>query len=373
VTMRIKPWVRGLAVYEPGRPIEEVARERGFSDASELIKLASNENALGPSRKALRAMRQAVGQMHRYPDGGAFYLREALGRRLNLSPDRIAVGHGSNELIALIGHAFLEPGTSIVMADRAFSVYRLVARLYQADVIEVPMREFVHDLDAMLAAVRPDTRLIFVANPNNPTGTAVAPRALDRFLERLPSGVAAVLDEAYVELLPPRQQPDSVRYVREGRDVFVLRTFSKAYGLAGLRIGYALAPVEGVAALHRVRQPFNVNAMALAAALAALDDEAHLRRTRRMVARGLRQLEAGFDALGLHWTPSAVNFVLVEVGAGRRVCEAMERRGVIVRPMDAYGLPRHVRITVGTPSENERLLRALSEALREHGTEERGR
>lgn len=366
--MRIKPWVRDLAVYEPGRPLEEVAREYGFPDAAGLIKLASNENALGPSRKAIRALRQAVGQMHRYPDGGAYYLRQALARRFGLSAAHIAVGHGSNELIALIAHAFLEPGTSIVMADRAFSVYRLVARLYQAEVIEVPMRDFVHDLDAMLAAIRPETRLIFVANPNNPTGTTVPPGALDRFIERLPDHVCAVVDEAYVELLPPRRQPNSVQYVRSGRNVFVLRTFSKTYGLAGLRIGYALAPKEGIAAIHRVRQPFNVNAMALAAALAALDDEAHVRRTRRMVARGLRQLEAGFDALGLRWTPSEVNFVLVEVGAGRDLCEALERRGVIVRPMDAYGLPRHVRVTVGTPAENERFLQALGETFRERGT-----
>lgn len=362
--MRIKPWVRELAVYEPGRPIEEVAREFGFADPSALIKLASNENALGPSRKAIRAMRRAATEMHRYPDGGAYYLREALARRLDVTPANIAVGHGSNELIALLGHVFLEPGASIVMADRAFAVYRLVARLYQADVIEVPMRDFTHDLAAMRAAIRPDTRLVFIANPNNPTGTAVEPDELDEFLSALPDGVAAVVDEAYVELLPPRRQPNALRHVREGRDVFVLRTFSKTYGLAGLRIGYAVAPAEGVAAINRVRQPFNVNAMALAAALAALDDEAYVRRTRRLVAQGLRQLEAGFAALGLRWTPSCVNFVLVEVGNGRAVFEALERRGVIVRPMDAYGLPAHIRVTVGTPTENERLLQALEEVLK---------
>ncbi len=360
---RIKPWVRDLAVYEPGRPIEEVAREFGLANPAALLKLASNENALGPSRKAVRAMKAAAGAMHRYPDGGAHYLRQALARRLGVAPEQIAVGHGSNELIALLGHVFLEPGAGIVMADRAFAVYRLVARLYQADVVAVPMRDFTHDLDAMLAAIRPETRIVFVANPNNPTGTTVAPRALDRFIERVPPETAIVLDEAYVELLPPRRQPDSLKYVREGRPVFVLRTFSKTYGLAGLRIGYAIAPEEGIAALNRVRQPFNVNAMALAAAEAALDDERHVARTRRMVARGLRQLEEGFRRLGLSWTPSEVNFVLVEVGRGRAVFEAMERLGVIVRPMDAYGLPAHIRITVGTPEENEKALAALEQAL----------
>ncbi len=363
MTLPIKPWIHDLPVYEPGRPIEEVAREFGFTNPQELIKLASNENALGPSRKAIRAMKRAASNMHRYPDGGAYYLRQALAHRFGLTPHHFAVGHGSNELIALLGHLFLEPGTSLVMADRAFAIYRLVGRLYQAEVISVPMRDFTHDLDSMFEAIRRDTRLVFVANPNNPTGTSVSRAALDRFIERIPPHVALVLDEAYVEVLPPELQPDSIRYVREGWPVFVLRTFSKTYGLAGLRIGYAMAPPEGVGALNRVRQPFNVNAMALEAALAALDDEAHVRRTRRMVSQGLRQLEAGFRSLKLNWVPSAVNFVLVQVGQGRHVFEALERKGVIVRPMDGYGLPEYIRVTVGTKAENERLLESLAEVL----------
>jgi histidinol-phosphate aminotransferase len=363
--MNVKPWVRGLPVYEPGRPIEEVAREFGFGSADEIVKLASNENALGPSRRAVRAAKAALASAHLYPDGGSFYLRQALARRLGVAADQVLVGAGSNELIVFLGHACLEPGTDIVVADRAFAVYRLVAALYRADVVSVPMRAFAHDLDAMAAAVTPRTRLVFVANPNNPTGTAVSAGALDRFMERVPAHATVVLDEAYIELLPPRRQPDTLRYVREGRNAIVLRTFSKTYGLAGLRIGYAVGAADAVAALNRVRQPFNVNAVAQAAALAALDDEGHVRRTRRMVARGLRQLEEGLAALGLPFVPSVANFLLVRVGDGRAVFEALERRRVIVRPVDGYGLPEYIRVTVGTERENATFLDALRAVLRE--------
>jgi histidinol-phosphate aminotransferase len=226
------------------------------------------------------------------------------------------------------------------------------------------MRNYTHDLDAMRAAIRPDTRLVFVANPNNPTGTVVDNRALERFLDRLPDTVIAVLDEAYIELLPPEQQPDTLQWVRERRKVVVLRTFSKTYGLAGLRVGYAVAPEACVQLLHRVRQPFNVNAMALAAAEAALDDDAFVRRTRRLVAEGLAFFSAAFERLKLKYVPSSANFILVEVGRGRDVFQGLEREGVIVRPMDPYGLPDHIRITVGTRAENRRCLRALERVLK---------
>ena len=365
VAWPIKPWVRELRAYEPGRPLDEVARELGFPDAGELIKLASNENALGPSPLAARAMRRAVRGMHRYPDGSAFLLRRALAERHGLDMAQVLIGHGSNELIAFLGHALLEAGTNIVMADRAFAVYRLVAALYQADVIDVPMRDYTHDLDAMRDAVTPRTRLVFVANPNNPTGTAVDPGALDRFIEDVSPRAPVVVDEAYVELLPAARRPDLLRHVRAGRNVLVLRTFSKAYGLAGLRVGYALGPAEVLEAFNRVRQPFNVNGMGQAAAVAALDDEAHVERTCRMTASGMRALTRAFDRLGLSHVPSEANFVLVRTGAGRAVFEAMQRRGVIVRPMDAYGLPEHVRITVGRPAENRRCVEALAAVLAE--------
>lgn len=358
------PWVKGLGVYEPGRPIEEVARELGFPDADAIVKLASNENALGPSPRAVKAMCAAAKRMHIYPDGGAFYLRQKLAGPLGIQPDQLVMGSGSNEILEFLGHVFLGPDTSIVMADRAFVVYRLIAAMFGARTIAVPMRNYTHDLDAMAAAVRPETRLVFVANPNNPTGTAVENRALDRFLDRLPDTAIAVLDEAYIELLPPERQPDTLQWVRERRKVVVLRTFSKTYGLAGLRIGYAAAPESCIQLMHRVRQPFNVNAMALAAAEAALDDDAYVRRTRRIVAEGLSFYETAFQRLGLRYVPSVANFILVEVGRGREMFQSLERAGVIVRPMDPYGLPDHIRITVGTRAENRRCLRALEQALK---------
>jgi histidinol-phosphate aminotransferase len=363
--MQIKSWVKALKVYEPGRPIEEVAREHGFPNADGIVKLASNENALGPSKRAMKALRDAAHTAHLYPDGGSFYLREALAKRLDVRPSQILIGHGSNEILALLGHAFLDPGTNLVMADGAFVVYRLVADLYQAATIAVPMRAFTHDLDAMLAAVTPQTRLLLVANPNNPTGTMVDGAAIDRLMARVPPHVAVVFDEAYIELLPPERQPDTLRYAREGRDVFILRTFSKTYGLAGLRIGYAVSTEEGIGALDRVRQPFNVNSLAQAAALAALEDEAHVVRTRRLVGSGLAQLQRAFRTLGLDFVPSVANFMLVKVGAGREVFEKLQRRKVIVRPMDGYGLPDYVRVTVGTRAENDFFLDQLRMVLAE--------
>jgi histidinol-phosphate aminotransferase len=362
LTTVAKKWVAGLSMYEPGRPIEEVAREIGL-DPNEVIKLASNENALGPSPKALAAMRESAGRMHLYPDGDNFYLSRALGKKLGIAPDHLFFGHGSNEIIALLGHVYLEPGANIVVSQYAFVVYRLVAALYQAQTVTVPASAYGHDLDAMLRAITPETRLVFIANPNNPTGTLLEQAALDRFIAAVPPSVVVVLDEAYIELLDGRRRPDTLKYIHEGRPVILLRTFSKTYGLAGLRIGYAVAAPECVKLLHRVRQPFNVNAMAQAAALAALEDDAHVERTREMTAEGLAYLARAFDELGLEYVPSAANFVLVKVGRGRELFDALRRQGVIVRPVDNYGLPEFVRITVGTRAENERLVDALRKAL----------
>jgi histidinol-phosphate aminotransferase len=357
------PWILGLGTYEPGRPLEEVARELGFASAEEVIKLASNENALGPSPKARQAMRRAISQMHRYPDGGAFYLKRALAAKLGVETDQLLIGAGSNELIELIGHVFLDHGSQVVMAERAFVVYRLVAMAARANTVAVPMRDFTHDLDAMLAAITPKTKVVFVGNPNNPTGTMVDGAAIARFMAAVPPHVVVCLDEAYIELLPPDRQPDTLRYVREGRHAIVLRTFSKTYGLAGLRVGYGVAPAECIRLLNKARQPFNVNAMALAAAEAALGDDAFVARTRRMVRAGLRYLEREFARLGLSCVPAVTNFMLVKVGPGREICARMERAGVIVRPVDGYGLPEFVRVTVGTPAENRRCVRALEACL----------
>ncbi len=357
------PWVGKLGIYEPGRPIEEVARELGFASADEIVKLASNENSLGPSPKALAAMQAAAPDMHRYPDGGAFYLRRALAEKLKVGADQILVGSGSNEIIELMGHAFLDAGSSIVVSQGAFVVYQLVAAMFRARTIVAPMRDFTHDLDAMRRAIAPDTKMVFIANPNNPTGTMVDGEAIDRFMDAVPDHVVVGLDEAYVELLPPARQPDCLRYVREGRKVVVLRTFSKTYGLAGLRVGYAVAPEAGIRLLHRVRQPFNVNYMGLAAAQAALGDDAHVERTRGMVRDGLAYFEAELRRLGLPYVPSVANFLLVRVGQGRKVFEQLQRERIIARPMDGYGLGEYVRITVGTAEENARCVAALARVL----------
>ncbi|NLB60692.1 MAG: histidinol-phosphate transaminase [Lentisphaerae bacterium] len=356
-------WIMQLGRYEAGQPLEELARELGCASAAEIIKLASNENALGPSPRALRAMRRVAAQMHRYPDGNAYYLRRALAARLRVRAGQILIGNGSNEIIELVGQAFLGPGTEMIMAQQSFAVYHLVAALRRAKPVLVPMRDFRHDLAAMAAAITPRTRVIFIANPNNPTGTMVDGAAIARFMQRLPPHLVVCFDEAYMDLLPPRQQPATLEYARQGRRVFILRTFSKAYGLAGLRVGYAISALEGIALLNKVRQPFNVNAMALAAAEAALGDSAFLRRTRQMVREGLAFFEKNLPRLGLAYVPSVVNFMLVKVGAGRAVFQALQREKVIVRPMDGYGLPEYIRLTIGTRRENERCLRALAKVL----------
>ena len=362
------PGVELLGVYEPGLPLEEVARKLGIPDAGQLIKLASNENALGPSPLARDAVNAMLGQAHLYPDGGAFYLRKKLAAELGLTPEHIVVGNGSNELIEFLGHVFLSPGRSIVMADRAFVVYRLIAAMFGAEVIDVEMQAHTHDPMAMVDALRDDTRLLFIANPNNPTGTMVDEGSLSAFLDRLPGHVVPVLDEAYIELLPEGRRPDSVGFVREGRPVILLRTFSKAYGLAGLRVGYAIGPPEAMALLQRVRQPFNVNALALAGALAALDDEAHLAATRTMVEEGLAFFEAECKSMNLEFIPSVANFIMVRTGNGRKVFEALQTRGVIARPMDGYRMPEYIRLTVGAPDENLKAMRALRDVLAEAGT-----
>lgn len=357
------PWVKQLGTYEPGRPIEEVARELGFKDASVISKLASNENSLGPSPKALKAMRSAAAEMHRYPDGNAYYLKKAIADKLGVNPSQVLPANGSNELLELIGHVFLGPDSGIVMADRAFVVYKLIAATFQANVISVPMRDYTHDLPAMLAAIKPDTKIVFIANPNNPTSTMVDEKVLDMFMEHVPGDVIVGIDEAYIELLPTSKQPNTLKYVKQDRNVVLMRTFSKTYGLAGLRIGYAIAPESCIGLLNKVRQPFNVNSMALAAAEAALKDDRYVDRTRKMVSEGINFFEKEFRKLGLSYVPAVVNFILVEVGNGRAVFEKLMREGIIVRPMDGYGLPGYVRITIGTKRENSKCVHALERVL----------
>lgn len=374
--MKPNDWIQAVPVYEPGKPITEVARELGFDDATEIIKVASNENELGPSPKALEAMAAAAGEMHRYPDGGSFYLKQKLAAKLGVSPDSLMLGNGSNELIEFLGHVFLQPGANLVMSECAFVVYRLVAALFNAEAIAVPMRNFTHDLDAMLAAITPETRMVVVCNPNNPTGTINTPKEIESFLEKLPDHVLAVFDEAYFELVPDAAQADLLKHIRAGREnVIVLRTFSKAYGLAGLRLGYGIGAPSLIELLNHARQPFNANAMAQAAALAALDDDEHIENTRQMVFQGLelfttelpnivsRRSEAKADGKGLEFVPSFANFILVKTGNGREVFTELQKRKIIVRPMNGYGLPDWIRITIGTQEQNEQVLAALKEIL----------
>lgn len=359
-----KDYISDLKVYEPGKPIEEVARELGFDDVADIVKVASNEHALWPSPMAVEAMQQAIPEMHRYPDGGAFYLKRKLAGNLEVSPDHILFGCGSNELIVFLGHVFLERGTNLIMGAEAFAVYFLVAAMYNAETIRVPMPEHTHDLDGMLAAITPETRLVVICNPNNPTGTMVSPEAIDAFIEKIPAHVIAIFDEAYFELMPEGMKPDVLKHIRAGKEnIILLRTFSKAYGLAGLRIGYGIGHPELIGLLNKVRQPFNVNAMAQAAALAALDDITHVVETYEMVEQGIRFFENELPKLGIETVPTGANFIFCKTGNGREVFHNLQRRKVIVRPMDPYGLPEYIRITIGSPEHNQKVLDALKEVL----------
>lgn len=356
-----KPFVLTYPSYEPGRPIEDVARDMGL-DPGAIIKLASNENAFGPSPLAVLAAKGAIDQGQLYPDGGCFALRKRLARFHGLQPDQFVIGNGSNEVIELLGHVFLNPGDEVVMGAPEFVVYRLVAILFGAKPVEVPLVNFRNDLNALARAVTARTRLVIVATPNNPTGTANSAAEVLAFVRSLPETVICVVDEAYADFA--ENPPDIRPLIGEGRNVIGLRTFSKVYGLASLRIGYGYAGAELATLLDRVRQPFNVNAVAQAAAAAALDDQKFARSCVEETRRGLRRLEAGFAALGLDFVPSQANFILARVGDGARVFEALQRRGIIVRPVANYGLPEWIRVTAGTADQNERLLGELAAVIR---------
>src|SRR5437899_930466 len=354
------PQLRDLAVYEPGKPIEETARELGV-DPNAIIKLASNENPLGPSPKAIQAMRSAAENAHLYPDGGGVYLRKAIAAKLGLVPQNIILGNGSNEIIEFLGHAFLNRGDDVITSEHAFIAYKLVAAIFGARTIEVPSPDLRHHLDAMIAAITPKTRLIFIANPNNPTGTLAGQEEIDRFIERVPENIVAVFDEAYFEYLD--DPPDTLRFVREGRNVAVLRTFSKIQGLASLRIGYGIARPELIQVLQKARQPFNVNGIGQIGALAAIGDTQHLKESKHLVDVGRAYLEDQFREMKLKFNPSAGNFVFVNVGDGSAVFKKLLAMKIIIRPLRGYNLPEWVRITVGTMEQNEKCIAALKKAL----------
>lgn len=361
-TLPALEYVRAIAPYQAGKPIEELAREHGLAP-ERIVKLASNENPLGMPASAREAMLRAVSDLGRYPDANGFDLKAALSKRFGVPADWLTLGNGSNDILELAAAALLAPGRSCVYAQYSFAVYALATQARGARAIVVPAREFGHDLDAMRAAITPDTRLMYVANPNNPTGTFIGAAAMEAFLARVPADVVVVLDEAYNEYLPPEDRVDSAAWVRRFPNLLVSRTFSKAYGLAGLRVGYGIAQPALTDLLNRVRQPFNVNSMAQAAALAALDDEAFLARSYSLNRDGLRTMETAFDALGLPYVRSRANFILVKVGPAARVYQELLKRGVIVRPVANYGLAEWLRVSIGLPEENAAFLAALPPAL----------
>lgn len=357
----VKPSVLLQPIYEPGKPIEDVARELGLDPAG-IIKLASNENPFGPSPRALAAAEQALRHAELYPDGGCIVLRQKLAARFGLTPDQFIVGNGSNEIIELLGHAFLGPGDDVVMGNPAFVVYKLMTLLFGARPVEVPLHKHRHDLGQLLSAITPRTKMVFLPSPNNPTGTANTQEEIFTFVRALPDHVLFVFDEAYAEFLD--NPPDLRPLIAEGRKVICLRTFSKIYGLASLRVGYGYGHPEFISLLNRVRQPFNVNAIGQAAAAAALDDVEFIRRCQRDNRSGLVQLETGFRKLWLNHVPSEANFLLVEVGDGNAVFAALQARGIIVRPLRPYGMPNWIRVTVGTSAQNERLLAELAKVVK---------
>ncbi len=353
-------FVCDLVAYEPGKPIDETARELGL-DPSQIVKVASNENPLGPSPLAKIAMREALEDAHIYPDGGGYRLRSAIAESFGMELSNVVLGNGSNEIIELLCHTFLNRDAELIAAKHAFVVYKLMATLFGAKYVEVPDPEFVHDLDAMADAITEKTRLLFIANPNNPTGTMVSQEAIDRFMARVPDHVIVVFDEAYFEF--PDSPPDVLKYVREGRNVCVLRTFSKIHGLAALRVGYGLASKNVATLLQKARQPFNVNAIAQVGALAALADTEHIARTRAVNSAGMAFYESALATRNLEYVPSFANFLLIKTGNGDRVFSEMLKQGVIVRAMSSYKLPEWIRISIGTEPQNRRCMEVLDSVL----------
>ena len=352
--------MRDLAVYEPGKPIEETAHEIG-AHPGEIIKLASNENALGASPKAVTAMRAAIESAQLYPESSGVYLREAIARRLGLGSENIILGNGSNEIIEFIGHAFLDRGDEVIVPEYAFIAYKLIAQLFDARTIETPTANFQPDLQAMLSAITPKTKIIFIANPNNPTGFLIEQEKIDNFLARVPDEVITVVDEAYFEFLD--DPPNTLRHVSNGQNVVILRTFSKIHGLASLRVGYGIASRSLIEVLQKTRQPFNVNGIGQIGAIAALEDSEHVLQSKRIVDAGRAFLEEQFSAMKLKYIPSAGNFVFVNVGDGPTVFKKMLARKIIVRPLRGYNLPEWIRITVGTMEQNEKCIAVLKDVL----------
>ncbi|MGH9775065.1 MAG: histidinol-phosphate transaminase [Candidatus Acidiferrales bacterium] len=364
----IPAFIREISPYVPGKPVEEVERELGMR----AIKLASNENPLGPSPKAIESAKKALGESNRYPDGGGHYLREALSERLEIPMKNLILGGGSTDLIDLVARVLLQKGTEGIASEGSFPLYYISIRATGAKLVEVPQRDFVMDLDAIARAVTPRTKIIYLANPNNPTGTIFTSRKFETFLEKLPERVLVVLDEAYFDYVQRQDYSRSLELVRGGKNLLVLRTFSKVYGLAGLRIGFGAGPEELLHEINKIRAPFNTSHVAQAAAVAALDDAEHVRRSLEMNRAGLEQLAKGLSALGVKFIPSFANFILVDMGGeAQSAADALLRLGVIVRPMAWMGFPNAIRVTVGTRHENDQFLQALAQVRAPAGKDAR--
>jgi len=357
----VKESIARIPAYKPGKPLEELEREYGITGA---IKLASNENPLGPSPKALDAIRGVLSRVNRYPDSHAFYLKEKLAGKLGCTPDTIIPGNGSDEIIQFIAHTFLLPGEQVIMGDPTFSFYQIVVAAAGGEEVLVPLKNFSYDLNAMAARITDRTKLIFLNTPLNPTGTIIHKDVFEEFLARIPPDIILVVDEAYGEYVTDKSYPDFLGYRGSGKKMIVLRTFSKIYGLAGLRIGYGIADAHLISCLNKIRGPFNTNLLAQAAAAAALDDEEHLQRSRAVNQEGLRYLYGELDALGIEYLPTQANFFLMRVGEhADRIYESLLKEGVIVRVMTGGGLENYLRITVGLPSENKRFIESLKKVI----------
>lgn len=356
-------YVRAIAPYQGGKPISELAREMGLNE-SDIVKLASNENPLGISPKAQMAIEDAIAEVARYPDGNSFVLREAVSQKFNVSPSQIVFGNGSNDILELAARAFLSVGDEAIYSQHGFAVYPLVTQAVGAKGIVVPAIDFGHDLEGFLAAITPKTKLIFVANPNNPTGTLIAKDTLYAFLKRVPSDVLVVLDEAYDEYLSEQNKSEAIKWLSEFNHLIISRTFSKAYGLAGLRVGFGLMHPDVVDILNRVRQPFNVNSIAQSAAVASLADTDFVARSYAANQAGMMQITQGLKRLGLEFIPSFANFVSFKVANASTVNQRLLKNGVIVRPVANYEMPDYLRVSIGLFSENERFLDVLAQILK---------
>jgi histidinol-phosphate aminotransferase len=355
--------VQKLSPYVPGKPVDELARELNLDPAS-IVKLASNENPLGASPQALAAIAAEVAELTRYPDGNGYNLKVKLAERAKVGINQVTLGNGSNDILELVARAYLAPGVNAVFSEHAFAVYPIVTQAVGAEARVVPAKDWGHDLPAMLKAIDANTRVVFIANPNNPTGTWFGPQALGDFLAAVPEHVLVVLDEAYIEYAEGGELPDGLDYLAAHPNLLVSRTFSKAYGLAALRVGYGISSAVIADVLNRVRQPFNVNSLALAAACAALDDQAYMVQSRELNSAGMQQLQDGLKALSLGWIPSRGNFLAIDLGReAAPVFQGLLREGVIVRPVANYGMPQHLRVTIGTAAENSRFLEALGKVL----------